>query len=187
MMSITKTCVNMMVETAVREVTSIGLVMVSVMTSTIMEAVNMMGETAVELTSKNIIAWNVNVLVCFINIWNNSKQLKYIHYDIEHETFFFRWLVKLQILWVTPLIELPFKFSVFTCQTDEECNWNGYCHRKEEYCICLEGYHYRHDCSEFGCKYFKTIQNLHIPLSGKQKHVSIKDTPCYYLNLDTIM
>ena len=68
MMSITKTCVNMMVETAVREVTSIGLVMVSVMTSTIMEAVNMMGETAVELTSKNIIAWNVNVLVCFINI-----------------------------------------------------------------------------------------------------------------------
>ena len=68
MISITKMYVNMMVETAVREVTSIGSVMVSVMTSTIMEAVNMMGETAVELTSKNIIAWNVNVLVCFINI-----------------------------------------------------------------------------------------------------------------------
>ena len=59
----------MMVETAVREVTSIGLVMVFVMTSTIMQAVNMMGETAVELTSKNIIARNVIVLVCcFINI-----------------------------------------------------------------------------------------------------------------------
>ena len=69
MMSITKTFVNMMVETAVREVTSIGLVMVFVMTSTIMQAVNMMGETAVELTSKNIIARNVIVLVCFfINI-----------------------------------------------------------------------------------------------------------------------
>ena len=68
-MSITKTFVNMMVETAVREVTSIGLVMVFVMTSTIMQAVNMMGETAVELTSKNIIARNVIVLVCFfINI-----------------------------------------------------------------------------------------------------------------------
>ena len=59
----------MMVETAVREVTSIGLVMVSVMTSTIIKAVNMMGETAVELTSKNIIARNVIVFVCFfINI-----------------------------------------------------------------------------------------------------------------------
>ena len=59
----------MMVETAVREVTSIGSVMVFVMTSTIMQAVNMMGETAVELTSKNIIARNVIVLVCFfINI-----------------------------------------------------------------------------------------------------------------------
>ena len=56
----------MMVETAVREVTSIGLVMVSVMTSTIMQAVDMMGATAVELTSKNIIARNVNVLVCFL-------------------------------------------------------------------------------------------------------------------------
>ena len=65
MMSITKTCVNMMVETAVRKVTSVGSVMVFVMTSTIMQAVNMMGETAVELTSKNIIARNVNVLVCF--------------------------------------------------------------------------------------------------------------------------
>ena len=65
MISITKMYVNMMVETAVREVTSIGLVMVSVMTSTIMQAVDMMGETAVELTSKNIIARNVNVLVCF--------------------------------------------------------------------------------------------------------------------------
>ena len=69
MISITKMYVNMMVETAVREVTSIGLVMVSVMTSTIMEAVDMMGATAVELTSKNIIARNVIVLVCFfINI-----------------------------------------------------------------------------------------------------------------------
>ena len=68
MISITKMYVNMMVETAVREVTSIGSAMVSVMTSTIMQAVDMMGETAVELTSKNIIAWNVNVLVCFINI-----------------------------------------------------------------------------------------------------------------------
>ena len=69
MISITKMYVNMMVETAVREVTSIGLVMVSVMTSTIMQAVDMMGETAVELTSKNIIARNVIVLVCFfINI-----------------------------------------------------------------------------------------------------------------------
>ena len=59
----------MMVETAVREVTSIGSVMVFVMTSTITKAVNMMGETAVELTSKNIIARNVIVLVCFfINI-----------------------------------------------------------------------------------------------------------------------
>ena len=66
MISITKMYVNMMVETAVREVTSIGLVMVFVMTSTIMQAVNMMGETAVELTSKNIIARNVNVLVCFL-------------------------------------------------------------------------------------------------------------------------
>ena len=65
MISITKMYVNMMVETAVREVTSIGSVMVSVMTSTIMEAVNMMGETAVELTSKNIIARNVIVFVCF--------------------------------------------------------------------------------------------------------------------------
>ena len=64
MISITKVYVNMMVETAVREVTSIGSVMVFVMTSTIMQAVNMMGETAVELTSKNIIARNVNVLVC---------------------------------------------------------------------------------------------------------------------------
>ena len=63
MISITKMYVNMMVETAVREVTSIGLVMVSVMTSTIMQAVDMMGETAVELTSKNIIVRNVNVLV----------------------------------------------------------------------------------------------------------------------------
>ena len=68
MISMTKMFVNMMVETAVREVTSIGLVMVSVMTSTIMQAVDMMEETAVELTSKNIIAWNVTVLVCFINI-----------------------------------------------------------------------------------------------------------------------
>ena len=69
MISITKMYVNMMVETAVREVTSIGLVMVFVMTLTIMQAVNMMGETAVELTSKNIIARNVIVLVCFfINI-----------------------------------------------------------------------------------------------------------------------
>ena len=68
-MSITKTCVNMMVETAVRKVTSVGSVMVFVMTSTIMQAVNMMGETAVELTSKNIIARNVIVFVCFfINI-----------------------------------------------------------------------------------------------------------------------
>ena len=50
MISITKMYVNMMVETAVREVTSIGLVMVFVMTSTIMQTVNMMGETAVELT-----------------------------------------------------------------------------------------------------------------------------------------
>ena len=66
MMSITKRCVNMMVETAVREGTSIGSVMVFVMTSTIMQAVNMMGETAVELTSKNIIARNVIVLVCFL-------------------------------------------------------------------------------------------------------------------------
>ena len=66
MISITKMYVNMMVETAVREVTSIGLVMVFVMTSTIMQTVNMMGETAVELTSKNIIARNVNVLVCFL-------------------------------------------------------------------------------------------------------------------------
>ena len=66
MISITKMYVNMMVETAVREVTSIGSVMVFVMTSTIMQAVNMMGETAVELTSKNIIARNVIVLVCFI-------------------------------------------------------------------------------------------------------------------------
>jgi hypothetical protein len=66
MISITKMYVNMMVETAVREVTSIGLVMVSVMTSTIMQAVDMMGATAVELTSKNIIARNVNVLVCFL-------------------------------------------------------------------------------------------------------------------------
>jgi hypothetical protein len=66
MMSTTKRHVNMMVETAVREVTSIGSVMVSVMTSTIIKAVNMMGETAVELTSKNIIARNVNVLVCFL-------------------------------------------------------------------------------------------------------------------------
>ena len=66
MISITKMYVNTMVETAVREVTSIGLVMVSVMTSTIMQAVDMMGETAVELTSKNIIARNVNVLVCFL-------------------------------------------------------------------------------------------------------------------------
>ena len=56
----------MMVETAVREVTSIGLVMAFAMTSTIMQAVNMMGETAVELTSKNIIARNVIVLVCFL-------------------------------------------------------------------------------------------------------------------------
>ena len=64
MMSITKTCVNMMVETAVREVTSIGSVMVFVMTSTITQAVDMMGETAVELMSKNIIARSVNVLVC---------------------------------------------------------------------------------------------------------------------------
>ena len=63
MISITKMYVNMMAETAVREVTSIGLVMVSVMTSTIMQAVDMMGETAVELTSKNIIVRNVNVLV----------------------------------------------------------------------------------------------------------------------------
>ena len=63
MISITKMYVNMMVETAVREVTSIGSVMVSVMTSTIMQAVDMMGETAVELTSKNIIVRNVNVLV----------------------------------------------------------------------------------------------------------------------------
>ena len=69
MMSITKMCVNMMVETAVREVSSNGSVMVFVMTSTIMQAVNMMGETAVELTSKNIIARNVIVFVCFfINI-----------------------------------------------------------------------------------------------------------------------
>ena len=66
MISITKMYVNMMVETAVREVTSIGLVMVSVMTSTIMQAVDMMGATAVELTSKNSIARNVNVLVCFL-------------------------------------------------------------------------------------------------------------------------
>ena len=66
MISITKMYVNMMVETAVREVTSIGSVMVFVMTSTIMQAVNMMGETAVELTSKNIIARNVNVSVCFL-------------------------------------------------------------------------------------------------------------------------
>ena len=66
MMSITKTFVNMMVETAVRKVTSVGSVMVFVMTSTIMQAVNMMGETAVELTSKNIIARNVIVLVCFL-------------------------------------------------------------------------------------------------------------------------
>ena len=66
MISITKMYVNMMVETAVREVTSIGSVMVSVMTSTIMQAVDMMEETAVELTSKNIIARNVNVLVCFL-------------------------------------------------------------------------------------------------------------------------
>ena len=69
MISITKMYVDMMVETAVREVTSIGSVMVSVMTSTIMQAVDMMGETAVELTSKNIIARNVIVFVCFfINI-----------------------------------------------------------------------------------------------------------------------
>jgi len=66
MISITKMYVNMMVETAVRKVTSIGLVMVSVMTSTIMQAVYMMGATAVELTSKNSIARNVNVLVCFL-------------------------------------------------------------------------------------------------------------------------
>ena len=66
MISITKMYVNMMVETAVREVTSIGSVMVSVMTSTIMQAVDMMEETAVELTSKNIIARNVNVLVCYL-------------------------------------------------------------------------------------------------------------------------
>ena len=63
---------------------------------------------------------------------------------------------------ITTLTELLFKFSVFTCQTDKDCNWNGYCHQKEEYCICLEGYHYRHDCSEFGCKYFKAIQNFHL-------------------------
>ena len=56
----------MMVETAVRKVTSIGSGMVFVMTSTIIKAVNMMGETAVELMSKNIIARNVNVLVCFL-------------------------------------------------------------------------------------------------------------------------
>ena len=67
-MSITKMCVNMMVETAVREVSSNGSVMVFVMTSTITKAVNMMEETAVELMSKNIIARSVNVLVCFINI-----------------------------------------------------------------------------------------------------------------------
>ena len=63
---------------------------------------------------------------------------------------------------IATVTELPFKFSVFTCQTDEDCNWNGYCHQKEEYCICLEGYHYRLDCSELGCKYFKTIQNFHM-------------------------
>ena len=62
----------MMVETAVREVTSIGLVMVFVMTSTIMQAVNMMGETAVELTSKNIIARYVTVLVPFLYLFETN-------------------------------------------------------------------------------------------------------------------
>ena len=72
MISITKMYVNMMVETAVREVTSIGLVMVSVMTSTIKQAVDMMGETAVELTSKNIIARNVTVLVRFLYLFETN-------------------------------------------------------------------------------------------------------------------
>ena len=72
MMSITKRCVNMMVETAVREVTSIGSVMVFVMTSTITKAVNMMGETAVELTSKNIIARYVTVLVPFLYLFETN-------------------------------------------------------------------------------------------------------------------